>query len=198
MSIKLKLDAQINAWELLEHPFYKAWNAGALPESALAVYAEEYGAFVRQIPNGWLGIGDKDTREEEVEHVELWEKFAAALGTEIGEGSINETQNLVTVSKRLFQNEASTLGALYAFEVQQPETATTKLHGLREFFSLDESAEEYFIEHTNNQHEAEKLLTRMDDLDESAKGEAVTAAGLMAKALWDALTGIYDQEIQAN
>ena len=96
----------------------------------------------------------------------------------------------------MFADPASSVGAMYAFEVQQPETAQTKVMGLREHYPVPEAAEEYFIVHANNHHESEKLLSLFNALSEKEQQQAIEACGKMSKALWDALEGIYEEEIE--
>jgi pyrroloquinoline-quinone synthase len=192
LKIKNELNSRIEPWKLLKHPFYQAWEKGELPEVALQAYAKEYGAFIATLPNGWKTLGDSETAHEEVEHAELWDQFAKSLDTEVSTPVLPAIKQLVASSDQLFEERASTMGAMFAFEVQQPETATTKLKGLRDHFSLPESAEEYFIEHTNNQHEAEKLLVLMQSLSAEDMDKALEACEGMSQALWNALTDIYD------
>jgi hypothetical protein len=40
-------------FSLLKHPFYRAWNDGNLTQTQIALYAREYGAFIRLISEGW-------------------------------------------------------------------------------------------------------------------------------------------------
>ena len=93
----------------------------------------------------------------------------------------------------LFSQPNKALGALFAFEVQQPETAESKLAGLKEFYSLPQITEPYFEEHQKNHHEAEKLLVQINELDENGKVDVLQAAHDMSAALWDALTGIHGE-----
>lgn len=172
MDIRKSLEEKISPHRLLDHPFYKAWSCGELPVEKLKVYAEEYGAFIKCMPEGWTTLKDKQTAHEEEEHTELWEDFAKGLGTEIKPAQITETNNLVSIAHQLFSKPIKALGALYAFESQQPETADTKLIGLKEFYSLPKISEPYFEEHQKNHHEAEKLLKQINELDINGKAEA--------------------------
>jgi len=195
MNIRSRLDEKVEAWNLLDHPFYKVWNSGDLPQSALKIYAEEYGAFIALMPIGWRAFGDEKTAREEEEHVELWDQFTDGLGTQVGEAMIKEVKQLVDNSLDMFGKPATAMGALYAFEVQQPETAKTKLAGLREFYDLPATTETYFETHTANEHEAEKLADNISQLEDGEQFEALDACEQMSKLLWDALTGIYDVEL---
>ena len=83
MTLKSRLNNSIGESALLNSRFYQAWNAGELPRAALAQYAGEYGRFIQMLPAGWETLADAETAEEEHEHAELWEQFAAALDTQV-------------------------------------------------------------------------------------------------------------------
>ena len=192
MSVKNRLDARVEKWALLKHPFYKAWEAGKLPQKALQAYASEYGAFIATMPQGWETLNDRETAEEEREHIALWQDFAAGLNTSIEEATLPAIKELVISAETLFGQSPTALGALYAFEVQQPETAKSKLEGLRAHYNLPASVEPYFDEHSHNQHETEKLLERITELSKEDQEVAFKACEQMSSKLWGALTDIYD------
>ncbi|MEP0814157.1 MAG: hypothetical protein HRF49_05770 [bacterium] len=201
MKLKDRLDAIVARYNLLGHPFYKAWSAGTLPESALKTYAEEYGQLVRLMPQAWLTLGDDETVREEEEHSELWDCFATALGCAVGDSaSIAEVESLVDTAERLFSHPLSCAGALYAFEVQQPETAKSKLEGLLKHFPQvnPELALPYFEAHSHNHHECEKLLKRMEGASLVEEAEYEQACEEMSAALWNALSGIYGKHCRAS
>ncbi len=191
MSIKELLQEKIASWNLLNHPFYQAWSAGELPLNELKMYAEDYGAFIASLPQGWKTVGDVETAQEESEHAELWDAFAAGLDTRVGNAKTPEARRLVEEAARLFLTPATALGALYAFEAQQPDTAASKLAGLREYYNLPKSIEPYFEVHSTNHHETQKILASIEALPESQQQIAVEACAAMGKALWDALSGIH-------
>ena len=194
MDYKQALDSKISKYNLLKHPFYQAWSAGELPVEALKCYAREYGAFISTLPKGWETLNDAETAEEETEHIEMWEDFADGLDTEISDAQIPEVKTLLNTAENLFSNKETALGALYAFEAQQPETAKSKLSGLKTFYQLPEKVEPYFETHSHNEHEAEKILERIGALSLDAQDTVIQACDQMSSALWDALTGIHDAE----
>ncbi len=198
MNIKEQLDAIVAQRNLLEHPFYQAWSAGTLPVDALRDYAREYGAFIRELPLGWHIQNDEETEHEEVEHIELWEQFANALNTQIGEAERPAVRTLIETTRRLFSDPATALGALYAFEVQQPATAQSKLEGLVTHYSLPEGVRPYFEVHAVNHHEAEKLLARISALSEVDQVRALDACAQMCDALWNALTDLTPETVHCN
>lgn len=192
MDLKQQLNERIDRWALLRHPFYQAWESGQLPLKALQSYASEYGAFISQLPLGWETVGDAETAKEEREHAALWQLFASGLDTQIGEARLPKVVELVAKSTRLFATPATALGALYAFEAQQPATAASKLDGLRKHYALPASAEPYFVTHSSNQHESAKLLELIAALPAAERAVSLEACEVMSEALWNALTDIYD------
>ena len=195
MSIKETLDLAVARRNLLDHPFYQAWSAGTLPVEALRTYAREYGAFIGLLPDAWATLHDADTAQEEREHADLWDGFAAALGTQVtGSAQLPEVASLTASAARLFSDPASAAGALYAFEVQQPATALSKLAGLKMHYNLPSGVEPYFEIHCHNEHEARKLAARIDAFSADEQVRAVQACSEMANSLWTALSGIYGSD----
>ena len=194
MNFKQALDSKISDYNLLNHPFYQAWSAGELPVEALRSYAREYGAFISMMPEGWETLNDAETAEEETEHIDLWADFAAGLDTTVTEAHIPQVKALMETAGELFSEPMTALGALYAFEAQQPATAQSKLAGLKAFYHLPKSVEPYFETHSHNEHEAEKLLEYIGALPSDSHATVVQACEKMGAALWDALTGIHDAE----
>lgn len=194
MDFKQTLDSKIADYNLLNHPFYQAWSAGELPVEALRSYAREYGAFISMMPEGWETLNDAEIAAEETEHIDLWTDFAAGLDTTVTEAQIPQVKVLMETADELFSEPTTALGALYAFEAQQPATAQSKLTGLKAFYQLPKSVEPYFETHSHNEHEAEKLLAYIGALPSDSYATVVQACEKMSAALWDALTGIHDAE----
>jgi pyrroloquinoline-quinone synthase len=194
MNIKHRLDETIANWNLLQNPFYQAWSEGTLPQEALRTYAQEYGALISLMPGGWETLTDYGMAQEEREHLVLWNNFAHGLGTEGRQAHIPQVRKLVETAQHLFAAPISALGALYAFESQQPATAQSKLEGLRVFYDLPQIVEPYFEIHSHNEHESEKLLDRIKALSPEKQEKVLDACEIMSVALWDALNGIYETE----
>jgi len=190
--MKQKLNAILEKWDLLKHPFYQAWSAGALPVEALQVYAREYGDFIASLPRGWETLDDAATADEEREHADLWTDFTAAVGGFTAEASLEPTVKLVAVSNDLFASRASALGAMYAFEAQQPATAQSKLDGLKSHYKLPQGVEPYFEVHSANWQESKKILRQIESLPVNEQVVTLVACERMARSLWDALTGVHE------
>ncbi len=187
------LDAHVSKWNLLQHPFYQAWSQGTLPVSALQAYAREYGAFIGTLPQGWQAVGDADAAAVEVEHARLWDQFAAALETRVvGQATTVQVAELVATARQLFASKATALGALYAFEVQQPATAASKLEGLDTHYkALPQGVRPYFVAHAEETCEKDMILAQIGGLSADERLACAAACETMSKALWDALTGLH-------
>ena len=193
MNLEARLDESIARWNLLESRFYQAWSAGTLPVEALRTYAAEYGAFISLIPKGWESHGDTATAAVEREHLGMWSGFAQALGTKVGAAKTPGVRQLCDTADRLFEQRAASLGALYAFEAQQPATSRSKLRGLREHYHLPRHGETYFEVHADDEDEPRMLLDRMKEMSPEDQETAVAACQETSQALRAALDGLYNR-----
>ena len=185
----------LERWNLHNHPFYQAWSAGTLPQAALAEYARDWGSFVRVIDMGWETVGKREYAAEERVHAELWDDFAAALDTRATDNAqIPALAQLRSTAERLFATPATALGALYAFEAQQPSTSKSKLDGLRAHYNLESKAEYYFAVHQDDFAEAEWIAGAISQLSDEDRKLAESACEELCHALWDGLSGIYDED----
>lgn len=194
-----RCDALVAERSLLGHPFYQAWSAGTLPVAALRDYAGEYGAFIATIADGWRTAGHDDIAAIEDGHAQVWSQtFAATLGTAVGSPEVAEVASLVAEAEELFGDRATALGALYAFEAQQPATATSKRAGLVAHYpELPRTAGLYFAIHEDDDEEPAMLAADMEALSPAEAERAVAACDRMTKALWDALSGVHAPHAEA-
>jgi pyrroloquinoline-quinone synthase len=179
-------------YDLLQHPFYLAWNEGRLTKEQVAVYAAEYGSFIQLISKGWQAAGEQTIAKEEEEHYVLWKKFAESLETKNMGAAISEVSELVGSVKNCFGSYAGALGALYAFEAQQPATASSKLDGLKKHYSNWQADETYFTIHQADFEEPALLEEKINSLSKEEKLVAALACEETCGRLWDALTGIME------
>jgi pyrroloquinoline-quinone synthase len=186
----------LKQYDLLQHPFYLAWNEGRLTLDQLALYAGEYGSFIKLISQGWQKAGEKGIAAEEIEHFVLWQNFASSIGSESIAANLPSVKQLVSTTESQYVSYAGALGALYAFEVQQPGTASSKLEGLRKNYSHLNADETYFKVHENDLAEPAMLEGKINMLNEHDRAIAQSACASTCKSLWDALTGI--MEVQMN
>ncbi|MGH9555845.1 MAG: TenA family transcriptional regulator [Terriglobales bacterium] len=214
-----QLDARIAKYDLLCHPFYKAWSAGELTRADLAEYAADYYPHVAVFPEhlGELAARTLDgglrgailaNRADELgadggpAHDQLWLDFAEGIGAARDEvkrrKALPEVAQLIATFRRIASDgsPAAALAAFYAYESQVPRVATTKAQGLRECYGADARTCRYFTLHqtTDVQHSQvwrEQLRSQASESEPQV--EALAAAEEVAQALWGALDGIERQ-----
>jgi len=173
------VDSIIEERRLLTHPFYVKWQGGGLTADGLRDYAAQYYAVECSLVS--LTRGDDWAGEED--HPRLWLRFAAALGLGADEvaGATRRpaTTALLETNARLSATEAGRVGALYAYEAQAADVATTKAASLVEHYGVA-SGLEFFAAHASVEHAHAAAGRRaMADLDEeavcAAAREALTA-----------------------
>ena len=179
-------------YNLLQHPFYLAWNEGHLTKEQMAVYAGEYGSFIQLISEGWHAAGEQAIAQEEEEHYVLWRNFSESLGTKNMGATISQVNELVSSVENCFRTYAGALGALYAFEAQQPATASSKLEGLKRHYSNWHPNETYFTIHQSDFEEPALLENKINSLSKEEKLVAALACEETCSLLWNALTGIME------
>ena len=208
-----KIDAAIAEKSLLKHPFYQDWQAGKLSRESLQLYAAQYYRHVEAFPKhlrvlaarteGSLrAIIQENLAEEEnpaATHPKLWRDFAAAVGVNEDDiaycPSLPGTQAVVQTFREICGDRpvAEAVAALYAYESQVPEIATTKMDGLRKFYGV-ESAEglAYFTVH-EEADKAHRAAWRAW-LEEHATGndeEILATTNEALNALWGALDAVH-------
>ncbi len=170
-----QLDACIAKYDLLCHPFYKAWAAGELTRDDLREYAQDYYHHVEAFPTYLAELGirleDGELRkavlanmcdekgvgnaagEENAPHSELWLDFAEGMGARRdrrGHTPVAEIRQLMAFFHRVASEGTpeEALAAFYTYESQVPRVAREKARGLRETYGADEKACAYFTLHT--------------------------------------------------
>ena len=162
ISIIQKIDQIIEERSLLKHPFYEMWSDGKLEFDSLAGYSKEYFQLVKQVPKFMEPLVNSSSDEmkdelisnmnEEIEHIELWQKFAGEMNISEGElanyHGLKKTNDAVSDLSSLMNSLSLGACAMYAFEKEIPKISEIKLQGLKEFYGLDsKNATEYFEQH---------------------------------------------------
>jgi len=181
--------------DLSQHPFYRAWSEGSLPIQTLALYAAEYGEFIGTVPTGWRAMGETGIAATEEEHARLWAEFASSLGEPVRTPTVPAVAELCATLDRMAGSPECALGALYAFEAQQPQVARSKLDGLKRHYRCSRPglAVDYFKAHLEDYAEPALLESRFDALEPADQDRARAAAATMGTALWAALDGIMSE-----
>ena len=210
-----QLDARIAQYDLLCHPFYKAWAAGELTREDLRQYGREYYSHVEAFPSYLTEFASRTSdaplrravlanRNEEMgaggsrPHQELWMDFVEGMGGERtnANAGLPEMKELVKWFVLVAREGASeeALAAFYAYESQVPRVAAEKARGLREMYGADEKTCGYFTLHTTADVYHSRVwrgqLARTVEGNPQAANKALNAGENAAKALWNALDGI--------
>jgi pyrroloquinoline-quinone synthase len=139
---------------LLEHPFYQAWTKGELSVEQLVRYHQGYARFIERFPSYWRTVvdafspdaaGDAVVRDE-LDHIELWKLWGSALPSAVDAPGLEKT-----IAAFDAMPPSRLLGAIHAFELQQPEVAATKKDGLLRHYGFRPDALTYFDEHLHEE-----------------------------------------------
>lgn len=215
-----QLDSRIAKYDLLCHPFYKAWSAGRLTRDDLREYAQDYYHHVEAFPSylAALGLrleegelrravlanmcdekGSEGEGKESVPHSDLWLDFVEGMGSTRNlewHSPAPEIRQLI----RHFHQMASegtleqALAAFYAYESQVPKIAGEKARGLREMYGADDKTCGYFALHATadvyHSRVWRKQLEKRIEACPETAEAALDAAESAARLLWQALDGI--------
>jgi pyrroloquinoline-quinone synthase len=169
-----QLDARIAKYDLLCHPFYKAWAAGTLSREDLRQYAQDYYHHVEAFPSYLASFGlrldESELRRavlanmcdergvegasgrDSVPHSELWLDFAEGMGSSRNLSWYNPVPEVRQLTRHFHRvaNEGTpeeVLATFYAYESQVPRVAREKERGLREMYGADDKTCGYFSLH---------------------------------------------------
>jgi len=215
-----ELDTRIAKYDLLCHPFYKAWSAGRLAREDLREYAQDYYHHVEAFPSylAALGLrleegelrrailanmcdekGSEGQGKEAVSHSDLWLDFAEGMGSTRNlewHSPVPEIRQLIRHFHQV-ANEGTpeeALAAFYAYESQVPQVAAEKERGLREMYGADDKTCGYFALHATadvyHSRVWHKQLEKRIEARSETAEAALDAAENAARMLWQALDGI--------
>ena len=220
------LEERIHRYDLLCHPFYKAWSAGELTSEDLQAYAEEYYPHVEAFPGylAQLGVrleegelrhavlanmtdekgGEDFFGEPERSHAELWLDFVEGVGGSrvAKRRATGEVRKLIAWFHRIASEGSpeEALAAFYAYESQVPRVAQEKERVLRERYSADEKTRGYFTLHAAaDVHHAQVWRTQLEKrvkANPEMAEKALAAAETAAKSLWRVLDGFEARRLE--
>ena len=170
-----QLEARIAKYDLLCHPFYKAWSAGRLTREDLREYAQDYFHHVEAFPSYLAALGlrledgelrravlanmcdEKGSEDAEgknaVPHSDLWLDFAEGMGSTrnlewhspVPGDSATDAPLPPGSDAKVLQQKR--LAAFYTYESQVPRIAQEKERGLRDMYGADDKTCGYFSLH---------------------------------------------------
>ena len=145
--------AGIGGKRLLDHPFYRRWEAGTLTRGELAAYAGQYrhleaalpevlSRVASNLPDGPARAAVNANLSDELgrpaPHLELFDTFAAAAGARCGAPPAPATRSLAALQlSSAASDPVRGLGVLAAYETQAAAVAATKAAGLRRHYGID-------------------------------------------------------------
>jgi pyrroloquinoline-quinone synthase len=214
MTFVEELNQALSEFNLLNHPYYQAWNEGTLTRKDLQKYASQYFPHVEAFPryisaihSQCTNIKDRqilldnliDEERGDENHPELWLRFAEGLGatreTVLQTQPNEETQEMLTIFEENSKaSYAEGLTSLYAYERQIPEIAHVKIEGLKKFYDLsDEKSLRFFEVHKSaDVYHSQACADMIEKLPEQDRAKAKVAAIRAAKSLWKFLDGVYN------
>jgi pyrroloquinoline-quinone synthase len=197
--VETSLTAALADRQLLNHPFYRRWEAGTLQPGELGDYAAQYRYFETALPGilrdllGRLEPGpaaalvEHNLRDEEsnpAPHVALFEIFATAVGA--GDSAASDaTRRLLARYQELIDSSAAEgLAALVAYEMQAPSIAASKAAGLRRDYEVDAAGTRFWDIHADmDQDHARWGIEALAALG-APQDQVVGAARSAADAWW--------------
>lgn len=211
------LDARIERYNLLQHPYYQAWSNGELTRGDLREYAAEYwhhvsafpvylSALHSRLPDGKLrrmvaaNLADEEgLAHGDVAHSDMWMDFAAGMGAAEAEVRARELASETHALLEHFRaamhlSPAAALAALYAYESRVPAIAQTKAEGLQRHYAADARTRRYFTVHTtadvfHAQVWRDALAAELAAHPEQTEA-ALRAGEDAARMLWATLDGV--------
>ena len=210
-----EVEKRITKNHLLNHSFYKAWNAGELEVSTIQEYAAQYFKHVSAFPRYLSAIHTNceeiairqellenliDEEQGDENHPELWLRFGEGMGKSresiVQAEPMEETQGLVDIFIKLTCDQKTHIGmaALYCYESMVPEIAENKIDGLKKFYGIDdENTLKFFTVHLHaDKWHREVVRNLMSELCDSSvkQEEALAAIDEALYALNNFLTGM--------
>ncbi|HEX5492385.1 MAG TPA: CADD family putative folate metabolism protein [Candidatus Udaeobacter sp.] len=209
-----RIDQDIAAKHLLNHPFYLAWTRGELSREALVDYARQYYQHVAAFPTYLSAVhancDNQATRKEVLNnlideeagspnHPELWLNFAEGLGVKGRHvqrvEKWPETKNLIDSFRSVCRDSSTAegLAALYAYESQIPAICESKIDGLKKHYGFaDPKHYEYFSVHieADREHSAAERKLLGGYLDNRNFESVRASVNRVLDALWEMLSGV--------
>jgi len=175
---------------LLEHSFYRRWERGEVSIAELANYASQYRHFENYLP-GFLeslvaALPEGTSRElvaanlademgDPLPHVQLFERFAAAVGAGAAEPSPAMADLLATYDALLDRGPLHGLAGFLAYECQAAGVARSKADGLRRHYGLDEHAISFWEHHAEvDVRHADWAVSALSEISGTTQGLAAS------------------------
>lgn len=190
-----ELTAALIDRRLLDHLFYRRWEAGTLQAGELGAYAAQYRYFEAALPGMLRALLDRlepgpaadlvqrnlsDEESNPEAHVAVFAGFADAVGAGDDPPSAATVRLLDTYRELIESSAAEGLAALVAYEMQAPAIAASKAGGLRRHFDIDAAGTRFWDIHATMDDDHARwgieALVAMDTPGNTLVGAARSAA----------------------
>ncbi len=184
--------------QLLDHPFYRRWEAGELSREELTSYAEQYRHFETMMPSFLRQLSDElepgaardlvlANLSDEVSapsHLDLFDAFGAFVGAADVSPSPAMSALLAAYDQVARQGVVSSLAGLLAYESQGAAIADSKGAGLAAHYGAADDALAFWREHSSIEGEhAEWTFDALNSLDPDLE-DVYASARLVGEAWW--------------
>ncbi len=184
--------------QLLDHPFYRRWEAGELSREELTSYAEQYRHFEAMLPSFLRQLSDElesgaardlvlANLSDEVSapsHLELFDDFGAFVGAADVAPSPAMSDLLAAYGEVAQRGAVSSLAGLLAYESQGAAVADSKGAGLAAHYGAPDEALAFWREHSSIEDEhADWTFDALSSLDPDLD-EVYASARLVGEAWW--------------
>ncbi|HEX6394773.1 MAG TPA: iron-containing redox enzyme family protein [Acidimicrobiales bacterium] len=162
--VAIAVDRSVEGLRLLDHPYYRQWQEGLLTRGELAEYAEQYRHFERVLPEALEAVASRlpagpahdlvagnveDERSRPEPHVDLFEAFATAVGSEEDKVATVATQKLVDLYREAAEaGPIEALAVIAAYETQAGDIAATKAASLDQHYGLSAQEARFWAVHS--------------------------------------------------
>ena len=210
----IDIESLIQEFHLLKHPFYQKWMSGDLSLRTLQNYSLQYYPHVKAFPRFVSSIHshcedvqsrkillenllDEEGYPNGIPHPQLWRDFGHGLGlcdSDFDHVSVGaKAQALLECFERLTRKSyACGLGALYAYESQIPEIASSKIRGLQELYQIDapEALAFFRVHESADLFHSAACARLIEALCEEEQVSARASAREACLSLWDFLSEV--------
>ena len=216
-----RIQRRIADRSLLDHPFYRAWQAGDLTMDDLRIYAAQYYHFEAAFPTLLSAVhsrcDDREVRQSildnlwdeehgETNHRALWLDFCESIGLGRDEPETTEplpgTRTMLDSYRSICREGTfqEGLAAIYAYEEQVPAVMAEKIRGLKEHFGVKDEVGLRFFQVHSVLDEEHSDRERDAILEHTAPGDEPAVEAALQDALdgwWGFLDGVMEARVPA-
>jgi pyrroloquinoline-quinone synthase len=190
------LEFAIEDRKLLDHPFYRRWEAGELTRDELRLYAEQYRYFEEMFPRFLEELASelpegiardavlKNLADETAtpSHLDLYNLFAEFYQASVAPISVAMSRLVDTYFDLLAQGPSAALAGLWAYESQGAGIADSKAEGLAAHYGANNESLSFWRAHGTIEDDHAKWTLEALETIEPNDGEVRVAARLIANA----------------